>query len=181
MAYLKGNRRIVSPEIWSGSNTRYGPRTEFNLHYDFESLTARGVSPYTYYVALQSPLFDANVRQIAADDGLVTVRLASSAKDERGGWFYQEKEKYVALILLVVALIFVLTDFTFDKGGFAAFVMLCGITVNAGIYLLSAWRCSSTFRSSSCAARRRSPRSRRETDRGSWIQTRNRVRACPAA
>lgn len=30
-------------------------------------------------------------------------------------------------------------DFTFDKGGFAAFVMLSGITVNAGIYLVSSW------------------------------------------
>lgn len=259
VAYLKDNRRIVSPEIWSGSSNRYGPRTEFNLHYDFESLTARGVSPYTYYGALQSPLFDANVRQIAADDGLVTVRLASSAKDEldlwhidnaavslgegkkmklsevggitkdrtgldiqkenqsyrisvrfdfvgsyqlrnkvvqeavewmnasvlpigfrasdnRSGWFYGQKEKYAGLILLVIALIFVicaiyfnslrlplaiilmiplsfvgvflvfgLSNFTFDKGGFAAFVMLCGITVNAGIYLLSAWREDGNF------------------------------------
>ncbi len=37
-------------------------------------------------------------------------------------------------------LTFGLTDFVFDQGGFAAFVMLSGITVNAGIYLLSAWR-----------------------------------------
>lgn len=36
-------------------------------------------------------------------------------------------------------LAFGLTDFTFDKGGFAAFVMLCGITVNSGIYLVSTW------------------------------------------
>lgn len=36
-------------------------------------------------------------------------------------------------------LAFGLSDFTFDKGGFAAFVMLCGITVNAGIYLVSSW------------------------------------------
>lgn len=36
-------------------------------------------------------------------------------------------------------LVFGLTNFTFDKGGFAAFVMLSGITVNAGIYLVSAW------------------------------------------
>ena len=93
------------------------------------------------------------------------------ASDDRGGWFYGQKEKYAGLILLVIGLIFVicaiyfnslrlplsiilmiplsfvglflvfgLTNFTFDKGGFAAFVMLCGITVNAGIYLLSAWR-----------------------------------------
>lgn len=37
-------------------------------------------------------------------------------------------------------LAFGLSNFSFDKGGFAAFVMLCGITVNAGIYLLSAWK-----------------------------------------
>ena len=37
-----------------------------------------------------------------------------------------------------VFLVFGLSDFAFDKGGFAAFVMLSGITVNAGIYLVSA-------------------------------------------
>lgn len=34
-------------------------------------------------------------------------------------------------------LVFGIGDFTFDKGGFAAFIMLSGITVNAGIYLVS--------------------------------------------
>ena len=33
-------------------------------------------------------------------------------------------------------LIFGLSSFAFDQGGFAAMVMLCGITVNAGIYLV---------------------------------------------
>jgi multidrug efflux pump subunit AcrB len=52
----------------------------------------------------------------------------------------------LAIILMIplsfvgVFLAFGLTGFVFDKGGFAAFVMLCGITVNAGIYLLSEWR-----------------------------------------
>lgn len=36
-------------------------------------------------------------------------------------------------------LTFGLTGFVFDQGGFAAFVMLSGITVNAGIYLVAAW------------------------------------------
>ena len=51
-----------------------------------------------------------------------------------------------AVILMIpvsfigVFLIFGLTDFTFDQGGFAAFVMLAGIVVNAGIYLLNAWQ-----------------------------------------
>ena len=33
-------------------------------------------------------------------------------------------------------LTFGLSDLSFDQGGFAAFVMLCGIVVNAGIYLV---------------------------------------------
>lgn len=93
-----------------------------------------------------------------------------TAKTSRGNWFYENKDKYAGLILLVIACIFVicsvhfnslryplaiiflvpvsfigvflvfgLSDFPFDKGGFAAFVMLSGITVNAGIYLVSAF------------------------------------------
>jgi len=37
-------------------------------------------------------------------------------------------------------LVFGLTDFAFDQGGFAAFVMLCGIVVNAGIYLVTTYQ-----------------------------------------
>ena len=37
-------------------------------------------------------------------------------------------------------LVFGLSDFPFDQGGFAAFVMLCGIVVNAGIYLVSTFQ-----------------------------------------
>ncbi len=37
-------------------------------------------------------------------------------------------------------LVFGLSSFSFDQGGFAAFVMLCGIVVNAGIYLLTAYQ-----------------------------------------
>lgn len=88
-----------------------------------------------------------------------------------GGWFEDEKENYLYLVMLVLAGIFVvlavqfesfrlplaviltipfafigcflafgLTDFTFDKGGFASLVMLCGLTVNAGIYIVSGWQ-----------------------------------------
>ncbi|MBQ9477419.1 MAG: efflux RND transporter permease subunit [Bacteroidales bacterium] len=97
--------------------------------------------------------------------------IGYKAGSDRGGMFYSSREQYFALILLVIALIFVicavyfnslkhplgiiwlipisfiglflifgLTNFTFDKGGFASFVMLSGITVNAGIYLVAAWR-----------------------------------------
>ena len=256
ISHLSENRRVSSPEIW-GTGYRDRPRTEFNLHYDFETLSALGISPYEYYTALQSPLYNSSISSIKQDGEYVTVRLVSSEKDnldiwhvdnvavdvvsgdETGkmklsevgsitkdrtslpiqkqnqsyeitvrfdfigsyqlarkalsaavdhmndnvlplgytastgstGWFYDNQEKYMGLILLVIALIFVicaihfnslleplaivlmipisfigmflifgLTDFTFDKGGFAAFVMLSGITVNAGIYLISEWR-----------------------------------------
>ena len=49
----------------------------------------------------------------------------------------------VAVILMIpvsfigLFLVFGLTNLSFDQGGFAAMVMLCGITVNAGIYLVS--------------------------------------------
>ena len=256
-AYLAENRRVSGPEIWGAGWDR--PWTEFNLRYDFEALTARDISPYSYYSALQSPLYAASVMTLPAESGTVGLRLVSSeredldlwhvdntavdldggrkmklsevggiskdrtglpiekenqsyaisvrfdfigsyallnktmkeavdwmntsvlpigyrAEDTRGGWFYQEKEKYAALILLVIAIIFVicaihfnslrlplaiilmiplsfvglflifgLTNFTFDKGGFAAFVMLCGITVNAGIYLVSEWRADGNY------------------------------------
>lgn len=95
--------------------------------------------------------------------------LGYLAETDSGGWFYDNQDKYAALILLVIACIFVicavhfnslrypfsiillipvsfigvflvfgLSDLAFDKGGFASFVMLSGITVNAGIYLVSA-------------------------------------------
>ena len=37
-------------------------------------------------------------------------------------------------------LTFGLSDLAFDQGGFAAFVMLCGIVVNAGIYIVLTYK-----------------------------------------
>ncbi len=37
-------------------------------------------------------------------------------------------------------LVFGFSNLTFDQGGFAALILLCGITVNAGIYLVNEWR-----------------------------------------
>lgn len=50
-----------------------------------------------------------------------------------------------------VFLTFYLFGLTFDQGGFAAFVLLCGITVNASIYILNEYN----------AIRRRYPRQRK--------------------
>lgn len=43
----------------------------------------------------------------------------------------------IPLSFIGVFLIFYLTGTNFDQGGFAAFVLLCGITVNAAIYLIN--------------------------------------------
>ena len=250
LIWLETNRRVSGAEIW-GTGYFDRPGSEYRVNYDFETLKAMGMSPYEYYLALRSPLYDSFVGVIPFGGDYVNVRMESSAKDgmdlwhvenvgvevgdgkmklsgiggiqkkktplpiqkdnqsyaltvrynfmgpsqmERrfcedavnwmndevlpvgylardvnGGWFYGNKDKYAGLILLVIALIFVicavhfnslryplsiiflipvsfigvflvfgLSDFAFDKGGFAAFVMLSGITVNAGIYLVSA-------------------------------------------
>lgn len=56
---------------------------------------------------------------------------------------FESLRKPLVIILMIpfsfigVFLLFGLTDFVFDQGGFAAFVLLCGIVVNAGIYLIN--------------------------------------------
>jgi len=52
----------------------------------------------------------------------------------------------LAIILMIplsfigLFLVFGFSSLSFDQGGFAALVMLCGIVVNAGIYLISTWQ-----------------------------------------
>ncbi len=46
----------------------------------------------------------------------------------------------IPISFIGVFLVFGLSNFSFDQGGFAAFVMLCGIVVNAGIYLLTTYQ-----------------------------------------
>jgi multidrug efflux pump subunit AcrB len=116
---------------------------------------------------------------------LEVLPVGFKAANGRGSrMFYDSKETYAGLILLVILIIYALcaihfnslryplviilmipvsfiglflafglSDFTFDKGGFAAFVMLCGITVNAGIYLVSAWRRSGEVKSAEAYVR----------------------------
>ena len=45
----------------------------------------------------------------------------------------------IPISFIGVFLIFGLSRITFDKGGFASFIMLSGLTVNAGIYLVAEW------------------------------------------
>lgn len=226
---------------------------EFNLDYDFETLTAVGVNPYKYYSALSSRLYDQPVGTVLQDGEAVEMVLRSSDRDRydlwhvlhepvavdslkvtlasvgniskrrsgldiyksnqsyqvdvcfdfigsyhlcdrlikssldymnnqvlpvgfkaespQGGWSQQEKERYLWLILLIVGVVYVMLSMAFesvklplavifmipvsfigllllfgwsrlafDQGGFAAFVMLCGIVVNAGIYLVTTWQ-----------------------------------------
>lgn len=248
LEHISGNRRVSAPEIWgAGFDSR--PLTEYHVDYDFPSLAALGVNPYSYYSVLYSPLYDSNIGSILQDGEYADVRLVSSEKDgfdlwhilntaipvdstsvklsqigdisarrsglaisrnnqsyevnvvydfigsyELGkrfteealgymndevlplgykasapayGWFDVHRDTYAALIGLVVLLVFVicsiffeslrlpfsvilmvpvsfiglfltfgLSGITFDQGGFAAFVMLAGVSINAGIYLV---------------------------------------------
>ncbi|MBQ7811633.1 MAG: efflux RND transporter permease subunit [Bacteroidales bacterium] len=249
--YLSVNRRVSGAEIWgAGWNGR--PRTEFNMSYDFEKMALAGISPYSYYSALHSQLYDEVVTSVNTDGEITEVVLRSSdlddydywhvlnvpvstdelsvplssvgsiekrrsgisisknlqsyelnvcfdfigsyelsrrvigeavdhmndvilpvgykAHDTQGGWWEENKEMYAWLIFLIIAAIFValavafeslkypaavifmipvsfiglfltfgLSDLSFDQGGFAAFVMLSGIVVNAGIYLIHSY------------------------------------------
>lgn len=59
--------------------------------------------------------------------------------------FESLKLPFVVILMIPVSFIglflaFGLSELTFDQGGFAAFVMLCGIVVNAGIYLVRTYQ-----------------------------------------
>lgn len=60
-----------------------------------------------------------------------------------------------AVILMIpvsfigVFLMFGLSDFIFDQGGFASMVMLCGIVVNAGIYIINEYMSNKNYENAS--------------------------------
>lgn len=84
-----------------------------------------------------------------------------------GGWNKEDKSQYLLILLVMVIIYFVcaillesllqplaiifmipvsfigvfmtfyLFDFNFDQGGFASFILLCGIVVNAGLYIVN--------------------------------------------
>lgn len=252
LAKMSENQRVSAPEIMSDSYSVAG--TEFNLEYDFEKLSARGVSPYAYFKKLYTSLYDTQLGKMRINGEYTPVVLRSSEKDNMDLWnvlysqvsvdsldvklseigsiekkrtalpirrknqsyeitvgydfigSFELAERYtdttvewlndkvlpmgykaenpmqrtwnktsrmrdMGLILLVIAIIYVmcsitfesvrlpfavllmiplsfigvflvfgLSDITFDQGGFAAFVMLIGLVVNAGIYLINAFQ-----------------------------------------
>ncbi|MDP3644761.1 MAG: efflux RND transporter permease subunit [Bacteroidota bacterium] len=86
---------------------------------------------------------------------------------EWGGWDKKDKKQYFLILLVIVIIYFLcaillesllqpfaiifmipvsfigvfltfyLFDFNFDQGGFASFILLCGIVVNAGLYIIN--------------------------------------------
>ncbi len=86
---------------------------------------------------------------------------------EWGGWDKKDKKQYYLILLVILVIYFIcsillesflqplaiislipisfvgvfltfyLFDFNFDQGGFASFVLLCGIVVNAGLYIIN--------------------------------------------
>ena len=250
-SYLSNIRRVQEPEIWTSQYA--SPFTEFNLEYDFEAMTAAGISPYTYYGNLSTRLYGQRIGYVLQEGILTNVILQSSdqetydlwhilhaplqvdstaitlsevgsitkrptgidirkknqsyqmdvcfdftgsyrlaektieeaidymngsvlpigykAENEAYQWYRVSKGQYAWLIFLIIAVIIVmlamtfeslryplavifmipisfiglfltfgLSNFSFDQGGFAALVMLCGIVVNAGIYLVTTYQ-----------------------------------------
>ena len=106
-------------------------------------------------------LIERTVRQL--NDEILPIGFRADSPSHNFG--RKEKQQQAWLILLVVAIIYTIlfeslrkplviilmipisfigvflsfgwSDFIFDQGGFAAFVLLCGIVVNAGIYLIN--------------------------------------------
>ena len=91
----------------------------------------------------------------------------SVRQDQWGGWDKKDKNQYFLILLVIVIIYFLcaillesllqpfaiifmipvsfigvfltfyLFDFNFDQGGFASFILLCGIVVNAGLYIIN--------------------------------------------
>lgn len=257
---LSSNRRVSAPELmssWRGFAT-----TEFNIDYDFASISSREISPYRYFKVLSSRLYDRktgtvpvngsptpvvlrssdafafdlwNVKHTGIDVDSAKVKLSEIGTIEKKrsglqirrknqsyelmvgfdfigsyelskslmekhvrhmndevlpvgfkaeipdyGFRSEDKMKYTWLILLIIAVIYVmcsmifeslrfpfavimmipvsfigvfltfgLSDFVFDQGGFASMVMLSGIVVNAGIYLVNEYTGRRKLRASS--------------------------------
>lgn len=246
---LATNRRVSAPELMGGG--RGIATNEFNVEYDFASLTSRNISPYRYFNVLSSKLYDRNMGTVVENGTATPVILRSSDISEFDLWhlentgvgvdsmkvrlseigsiekrrsglqilrsnqsyelsvgfdfigsyqlaaqfmeqmvdyinekilpvgfraeipnhgLYRPKDKmrYAWLIILIIIIIYVIcsmifeslklpfavimmipvsfigvfltfgpSDFIFDQGGFASMVMLSGIVVNAGIYIVN--------------------------------------------
>lgn len=91
----------------------------------------------------------------------------SVRQNQWGGWDKKDKKQYFLILLVIVIIYFICTillesllqplavifmipvsfigvfltfylfDFNFDQGGFASFILLCGIVVNAGLYIIN--------------------------------------------
>lgn len=103
-----------------------------------KSLSLGGGSWSVY--GLQDQGFSNDVRESA---GSFRVKMYGYNYDELEYWAEEMKKQPLAIIFVIpvsyigVFLTFYLFGLNFDQGGFASFVLLCGITVNASIYILN--------------------------------------------
>lgn len=142
-------------------------RSGIDIYRDNQSYTLRVCYDFIGSWQLSRKLAEDTVNWLNQD----VLPVGYKAETPSGFWSPEAEARYLWLILLIVAVIWVmltiafeslraplavilmipvsflglfltfgLSDFTFDRGGFAALVMLCGLTVNAGIYLVCACR-----------------------------------------
>lgn len=280
ISFLKTNPRVKLAHI--RSSWMEAPRTEYNLSYNFETLAALGVNPYSYYSILNNLLYSSSFSiapkgervgvllkssqadyydlwhtlnaPIVADSSLVTLsevgkivkkrtdlditrenqsykvmvnydfigeynlntKLRDRALAYMNGevlpigykaevsnfnfWFEKGKANYGWLILVIIIIIYVMlsilfesfrlpvavlimipisfigvflifgfSSLVFDQGGFAALIMLCGIVVNAGIYLI--WSYIGGKRA--CIKESISPAERRNSELRAYLKSYN--------
>lgn len=78
--------RIMGPEIWTAGSYS-PPGTEYNLHYDYEKVAARGIDPFRYYGQLHSRLYNRPVGYwYDGGKGREEVVLRSSDTDRYDLW-----------------------------------------------------------------------------------------------
>jgi multidrug efflux pump subunit AcrB len=119
------------------------------------------------YNFLGPHLLDERVRERLIDDINTQLPMGYKARAQNWGWQDEENTQYILILLVIVIIFFVcavllesllqplaviglipisfiglfltfyLFDLNFDQGGWAAFILLSGLAVNAGLYILN--------------------------------------------
>ncbi|MEG1615322.1 MAG: efflux RND transporter permease subunit [Bacteroidales bacterium] len=119
------------------------------------------------YIGSSSQAAKIQERVLKQYNKTLPMGYSAKSVDQRGGWNNKSKGQYLLLLLIIaiiffttsilfnslrqplavicvipisyigVFLTFYLFKLNFDQGGFASFILLCGITVNASIYILN--------------------------------------------
>ena len=157
------SRQSAEYDIWAMQFFPYGVGN--GKHYKLSELTTveKGQMPQEiakenqqYSLCLQYEYIGSNemgnkIQKRDLEEFNKLLPMGYTAESDSNSWSWGEKDnRQYLLLLVVIAIIFVIPvsyigvfltfywfRLNFDQGGFASFVLLCGITVNASIYVLN--------------------------------------------